>query len=164
MHTYFLLPNLWICYPCICNLGFPGISFERLLWFWNRILMFLCLCISTRPSDTSSGNIQKHIVKHVYLWSFFMAVAAGKYIQPNLQYKFHLEQQNCWSHSFSWSITCRGCSNYIFILDLTPGSNREHTDNCMTRRETFEFWDLVHLILEIWWHAGFILSDNSSCS
>ena len=29
----------------------------------------------------------------------------------------------------------------FFILDLTPGK---------TRQETFEFWDLVWLILEVW--------------
>ena len=43
----------------------------------------------------------------------------------------------------------RRCSNYIFILDLTPGFNRLCEDNCKMRRETFKFWDLVHLILEI---------------
>ena len=37
----------------------------------------------------------------------------------------------------SWSIACRRCSNYIFILDLTPGFNGLHKDNCETRWETF---------------------------
>ena len=41
---------------------------------------------------------------------------------------------------------CRCCSYYIFILDFTPCFNRLHKDNCKTRRETFKFWDLVHLI------------------
>ena len=39
----------------------------------------------------------------------------------------------------------------IFILHLTPGCNILRKDNCKPRRETFEFWDLVRLILEIWW-------------
>ena len=47
-----------------------------------------------------------------------------------------------------WSMAFRCCSNYIFILDITPGFNRLHKDNCMTKRKTFEFWDLVRLILE----------------
>ena len=31
-------------------------------------------------------------------------------------------QWNCRSLRCSWSITCRRCSNYVFILDLTPAS------------------------------------------
>ena len=48
-----------------------------------------------------------------------------------------------------WSIACRHCSNYIPILDLTPGFNGLGKDNCNTRWELFKFWDLVCLILEI---------------
>ena len=39
--------------------------------------------------------------------------------------------------------------NYIFILHLTLGFNILRKDNCKPRRETFKFWDLVRLILEI---------------
>ena len=48
----------------------------------------------------------------------------------------------------SWSIACWRCANYIFILDLVPGFGGLSKDNCKTRRETFKFWDLVHMILE----------------
>ena len=44
---------------------------------------------------------------------------------------------------------CRRCSNCIFILYLTPGFNRLGKDKCKTRRESFEFYELVHIILEI---------------
>ena len=44
---------------------------------------------------------------------------------------------------------CRRCSNYVFILDLTPGFIGLGKDNCKTRRETFKFGDLVRLILDI---------------
>ena len=47
------------------------------------------------------------------------------------------------------STACRRCSNYIFILDLTPGFNIWHKDNCMARRQTFQFRDLVHFIKEV---------------
>ena len=57
-------------------------------------------------------------------------------------------QLNCWSLRCSWSIACRRCSNYIFILNLTPGFNGLGKDNYKVRRETFKFGDLVHLILE----------------
>ena len=36
------------------------------------------------------------------------------------------------------SDACRHCSNYIFILDLTPGFNGLNKDNCKTKRETFK--------------------------
>ena len=55
---------------------------------------------------------------------------------------------NCWSLRCSWSIDCRRCSNYIFILNLTPGFNGLGKDNCKVGREAFKFWDLVRLILE----------------
>ena len=58
-------------------------------------------------------------------------------------------QLNCWSLRCSWSIACRPCSNYIFILNLTPGFNGLGKDNYKMRREAFKFWDLVCLILEI---------------
>ena len=44
---------------------------------------------------------------------------------------------------------CRRCSNYFFIVYLTPGFNRLGKDKCKTRRESFKFWDLVRLILEM---------------
>ena len=43
----------------------------------------------------------------------------------------------------------RRCSNYILILDLTPGFNGLSKNNCKTRLETFKFWDLVRLIQEV---------------
>ena len=39
-------------------------------------------------------------------------------------------------------------SNYIFILDLSPGLIGLGKDNCKTKRETFKFGDFVRLILE----------------
>ena len=38
------------------------------------------------------------------------------------------------------------------ILDFTPGFIGLGKDNCKTRRETFKFGDLVHLISEILRH------------
>ena len=69
----------------------------------------------------------------------------------------HLSRQwNCWSLRWSWSIACRRCSNYIFILNFTPGINGLGKDNCKTRREIFMLGDRVRLKLENWqyvsWH------------
>ena len=47
-------------------------------------------------------------------------------------------QWNYWSLRCSWSIACRRCSSYIFILDLICGLGK---DNGKTTRETFKFWD-----------------------
>ena len=49
-----------------------------------------------------------------------------------------------------WSLRCRRCSNYIFILDLTHGPNRLGKVNSKTRPEIFKFRDLVWLMLEVW--------------
>ena len=49
-----------------------------------------------------------------------------------------------------------GCSNYIFILDLTHAFNGLGKDNCKTRWETFKFWDLVWLILQVWQWASWV--------
>ena len=57
-------------------------------------------------------------------------------------------QWTCLSLRCSWSIACRHCSNYIFILDLTPDFNGLGKNNCKTRRGTFRFGDFVCLILE----------------
>ena len=70
-------------------------------------------------------------------------------IPSSLWYKTHFSSQlNCWSLRCSWSIACRHCSNYIFILNLTPGFNGLGKDNYKMRREVFKFSDLVRLILE----------------
>ena len=37
-----------------------------------------------------------------------------------------------------------------FILDLTPGFREFDKDNYKMRRETFKFWVLVWIILEVW--------------
>ena len=50
---------------------------------------------------------------------------------------------------YDFGNACRHCSNYIFILDLTPGFNGLNRDNSKMRRESFKFWDLVQLILDI---------------
>ena len=41
--------NIQICFPCICNLGFPGIFIEDLLlfWYWIPLFEFLPICPQT---------------------------------------------------------------------------------------------------------------------
>ena len=54
----------------------------------------------------------------------------------------------------NFKFVCQHCSNCIVILDLTPGFSGLGKDNCKTERETFEFWDLVWLILDVCWYIG----------
>ena len=63
---------------------------------------------------------------------FPILVLAPKIRLPsNFWYITHLSRQwICWSIRWSWSIACRRCSNYIFILDLTSGFNVLGKDNC----------------------------------
>ena len=73
----------------------------------------------------------------------------GRLLWAQSTVKAHFSGQlNCWSLRCSWSIACRRCSNYIFILDLIDGFNGLGKDNCRMRRETFKFRDLVRRILE----------------
>ena len=51
----------------------------------------------------------------------------------------------------SWSIACRHCSNYIFMIDLTPGCKWLGKDNGNMRQESFQLWDYVRLILKSLW-------------
>ena len=47
--------------------------------------------------------------------------------------------------------TCRRCSNYIFILDLTPGFNGLGKNNCKTRREwfsSFVIWCVLYKMFD----------------
>ena len=62
-------------------------------------------------------------------------------------------QLKCWSIRCSRSMACQHCSKYIFILDLTPGFNRLGKDNCKMRREASQCWELVQLVLEVWWYS-----------
>ena len=85
------------------------------------------------------------------------------WIPSSLQYKTHFSGQlNCWSFRRSWSIACRRCSNYIFILNLTSGFNGLGKDNYQMRREAFKFWDLVRLILETLRYLYFYASMSAS--
>ena len=90
--------------------------------------MCMCICICIQHTYTYiSGYRQISNIGGTLLW-----------------------QQNSRSLRCSWNTACRRCSNYIFILYLTPGFNRLRKDSCKMRQETFKFWDSVRLILETW--------------
>ena len=94
------------------------------------------------PSLQFSNN---HLIKKSEYGLYAYSTVKPLYIRCTLVGAKIVDHSLC-----SWSIACRRCSNYILILDWTPGFNRLRKDNCKTRRETFNFWDLVWLILEVW--------------
>ena len=46
----------------------------------------------------------------------------------------------------SLTIACQRCTNYIFILHLTPGLNELHKGNCKTGWESLKVGELVRRI------------------
>ena len=111
-------------------------------------------CLSTEPMTLISKV--KCCLFNSYLlnslqFGLITVHCLGMEVLSNLKYRIHLSRQwNCWSRRCIWSITCRHCSNYIFILDSTPGFNESGKDNFKTRWKTFMFWDSMRLILAVW--------------
>ena len=72
-------------------------------------------------------------------------------------------QLNCWSLRCSWSIACRRCCNYIFILHLTPGFNILRKHNCKPKRETFKFLGFGARYIRDFTVYVFLLYDLKYC-
>ena len=88
------------------------------------MIAFLCGCCALKilPDPIVSGLCCK--------------LENRKYWLPqNLRYKTHFSRQwNCWSVRCSWS-----CSNYIFIIDLTPDFNRLARTTARRDKENLNF-------------------------
>ena len=69
-------------------------------------------------------------------------------LQNNAYRPPRLQSHSIYCQTSNIRCTCRRCSNYIFVLNLTPGFNGLAKSNCKTRRQSLKFWDLVRLILE----------------
>ena len=112
------------------HLGYP-------LWIQNIIFF---------QHSSFSSSIQYHAPLDIVITALNSKM--NRHMPSNLWYKSHLSRQwNCWSFRCICSIACRRCSNYIFILDLTPGFNRLHKDNRKMRRDN---------ISVLWFGAPFI--------
>ena len=125
---------------------FPCIKW-RLKWKWNsyspRTLKEICAYIIRLCTWWIKLFINKIPRGTVTCWQ---ARKVPWKIPSSLWCKTHLSRQlKYWSLGCN---ACRRCSNYIFILYLTPGFNRLGKDKCKTRRESFKFLDLVRFILE----------------
>ena len=100
----------------------PSFSWKRMVALTSRLQRFIRITcpiwILTRVVSFS-GKICASNVRHGYVNTY----TEKKWdVPPNILYKPRLiRQQTCSSLRCSWIIACRRCSNYIFILDSTPG-------------------------------------------
>ena len=111
---------------------------------WRIWLIVLCeskqiYMDNIAPTNWSTANILKRCMRWFNIPSSF-------------NIRRFLVAINCWSLRCCWSFAWWRCSNYIFIIDLTPGFNGLGKDNWKTRREIFKLCDLVRLILDILRH------------
>ena len=110
-------------------------------WEQNRYRCIICMVVSL--------CICIEIYMHVHTY-------VPMYVDMSMRMYHQTSNISCFlainvliTQMYSWSIACRRCSKYIFILDSRPGFNRLDKDNCNARRETFRFWDWVRLILDV---------------
>ena len=140
-YWFYLIINIL----CFCVVDCRSIG-ERQVWCLADIFVILSEYESTRYLSQSWWRI----IHTSCACSISVYIYIYIYTPSSLWYKTHLSGQlNCWSLRCSWSIACRRCSNYILIIDLIPVFNGLSRDNGKTRQESFKFWDLVRLILEI---------------
>ena len=112
-------------------------------WIYVHIHTYICNCNKIFAQFVLEFCVWKFGFWHGKVMEVFSEIFVGTLYKTNLSW-----QLNCWSLRYSWSIACRHCSNYIFILDLTPGFSGLGKD-CKRRGESFQFSDLVRLILKI---------------
>ena len=118
--------------------------------YWMYLMQLICLLVCTKYFSHMVFFFIFSSEKCIYANVLKMGQCLKSTILSNLHYKLHLNRQcNCWALRSSWSITCQHCSNYIFIPDLNTWLQEIAHDNYKMRWETFKFWDLVWLILDI---------------
>ena len=124
-------------------------GFERINWcsrYPLRILHFLNKSYQIKPflsrDRATTLTSAECLLIGPRVHSNYACLKMYSYLPSSLQYKTHFKRQlNCWSLRCSWSSACWCCSNYIFILNLTPGFNRLGKDNYK--------YDEKHLSFEI---------------
>ena len=103
------------------------IRYDRCLTYYRDFsstigdqLLSLLNPVTFVKSSHSSQLVHQRMKQFLY----FCDLQISNKIPSNLLYKTHLTvKYNCWSLGCIWSIACRRCSNYIFILHLIFGFN-----------------------------------------
>ena len=105
-------------------------------------------CVCTCPTKTPQSPSHKAVLSTSGITRSGRSAKSGRPSTFGVELLPVYRQYIRWSLRCSWSITYQCCSNYIFIFNLTPGFKRLGRNSCKMRRETFNFWDQVQLILE----------------
>ena len=145
--------------------------------------MFLFTCIN--PYETSLNAYKLHVRTNVLMWGSMYPrgrvtlrrIYHAKWAPHVFICECHAERlayqrtKGCFvciyrqtsniSRTLVGDEIVRRCSNCNSILDLTHVQNIMHKNNCKTRRETFKFWDLLRIILEIWRYVSFSRSVSA---
>ena len=128
----------WFCYELIAK---PGNKTVAVSWSNPYVLRMKRSVVAEKMLPCLiHGYKVRHDGFHFYLFS---SCRQFTYTRRTL-----ISNKSCLSLRCSWSIAYRRCSNYNFMLDLILDLNRLHKDNCETRRETSECWDLVRITLD----------------
>ena len=109
---------------------------------------YLCFLFSPVKQDPMCLAHIEYIVHLEYVYHIHM----NKYHKTSY-IRRTLGGNNCRSLKCSWSIACRRCSNYIFVLHLTFGLKGFGKERRKAVRESFKYSDLVRLVLETWRYA-----------
>ena len=102
---------------------------------WQNMHTFLFALIILLLSDISVINNSCEYVCKMAIYIIWQG--------PSAQFVVHWVMLMGKYIFSSYQSYCRRCSNYIFILILTPGLNGLGKDNYKRRQESFNFSDLV---------------------
>ena len=118
------------CLSWWAGVGWGGVKFKHIVLLLRNYRS--CKLIFVKQNNSGRQGL-------IYGDTAFHSPNSTTKVPSNFLYKLHLNwQYNCLSLRCSWSIACRRCSNYIFILGLTTGINMLHKGNCKTRRDAFK--------------------------
>ena len=109
-----------------------AIKTQTQLKYCSVLYQFMITCLVLKFAYATKAVMAGHMHNFVVITELHFGVKQNEYRQ--VSNKSHLSRQlNC--RSLRWSIACRRCSNYIFILGLTHGFNILHKDNCKPRKK-----------------------------
>ena len=147
-----MCPYTRVCYPHTRVHTYTNFARVYVPCF-HMLVQFVCVRVCVFPSEMECVLFYSRKIAH-------RANVICCIMYPTLN-KFYLILSY-----LSWSIAWRRCSNYIFILGLTSGFKGLGKDSCNARQETFKFWDIVRLILEIlrYLSSGFCFYPTASDS
>ena len=105
--------------------------------------------VITTTSTTASNDKVGIKATFTFHWSHHVKSTHESY----LEYEDAEESASCQTSNMSHTLVDSNKfvdHSDVFFLKLTPDFNGLGKDNSKTRREIFEFWQLVWLILEVW--------------